>query len=263
MDNDGVYVQSLTESDSGKLMQTILKTIHKLLSSARKNSDPNDEASQIMVDGMISILTVLENSLDEGQPAADENEINRIMFDTMDNALSALGKNADPNDEMTHTVINAFKTCFTLFKGFENGGIIQSSDSEMNRAFMNFLGEIQSDSEDENARTIFNVMSTLFGIVCKKYTNPNNEIAKAICDFSDTMFSVMEKTFGNEENQPTDKEIINEFISHFKNIISVLVKRIENGKIQSTDRTGEAKTPQWGAILNSLGTSLLNKYLKG
>lgn len=122
---------------------------------------------------------------------------------------------------------------------------------------------MQSDSEDENARTIFNVMSTLFGIVCKKYTNPNNEIAKAICDFSDTMFSVMEKTFGNEENQPTDKEIINEFISHFKNIISVLVKRIENGKIQSTDRTGEAKTPQWGAILNSLGTSLLNKYLKG
>ena len=251
IDNGGVYVQS----DRNKLGKTFVKAILELISSARENSDPNDEASQIVLDGIISILTILQNSLDEDQPAADENEIQRILFDTIDNGLSALDRNTDPNDEMTHTMINAFKMFILLFhKEVENERIIQSSDSEMNRPFMNFLGEIQSDSEDESTRTIISVMSAFIGTVCKKYTGPNNEIAKAICDFSDAIFSIVGKTFSNEKNQSTDEEIMNEFISHFNNIISVVAKRIENGKIQSPDRTGEAKTPQWGAFLDRLGS---------
>lgn len=231
----------------------------------RENSDPNDidETSQIVLDGMISILTVLQNSLDEEQPAADENEIQQILFDTIDNGLSALDRNTDPNDEMTHTMINAFKMFILLFrKEVENEGMIQSSDGEMNRPFMNFLGKIQSDSEDESARTIINVMSAFFGTFCKKRTSSNNEnlIAKAICEFSDGIFSIIGKTFSNEENQSTDEEIKNEFISHFGNIILVFAKMIENIQSRIPDHTpsGEAKTQQWGAFLNSLGTSLLN-----
>ena len=258
IDNGGVYVQS----DRNKLGKTFVKAILDLISSARENSDPNDEASQIVLDGMISILTIVQNSLDEEQPAADENEIQRILFDTIDNGLSALDRSIDPNDEMTHTMINAFKMFILLFrKEVENERIIQSNDSEMNRPVMNFLGKIQS-SEDESARTIINVMSAFFGTFCKKRTSSNNEnlIAKAICEFSDGIFSIIGKSFSNEENQSTDEEIRKEFISQFGNIILVFAKMIENIQSRIPDHTpsGEAKTQQWGVFLDSLGTSLLN-----
>jgi hypothetical protein len=222
--------------------------------------DPDGEASLSFIDGFNSFLSIIEKSLDEGQPAADENELNRILFDTLDKGISAMSRNADPNDELTHTMINGYKTFFTIFRNYmENGGTIQSSDGhgEMKQAIMNFLSEIQSrtdGTEDEIVQTTITVMKGMFGTGCKKYTNPNNEVAKALCDCFDAMFSIMGKIFGNGENRPTDKEIINEFVSHFNSIISALVKRIENGKVQSIDRAGEAKPPQWG-------TSVLNKYL--
>ncbi len=139
-DNGETYVQS--DSDK-KLGQTILKEIRKFFSS--RNTDPDDERSQSFFDGMDSILSVIEKRLDEGPAAVSDKEIMRTMFDALNNyILSAAGKNADPNDEITRTLINGYKTIFSLIRNELNGGVIQSSDSEMKQAFMNFLGEIQT-----------------------------------------------------------------------------------------------------------------------
>ncbi len=259
-DDGETYVQS--DGDK-KLLQTILKEIRKFLSSG--NTDPDDEVSQSFFDGIDSILSIIEKRLDEG-PAVSDNEIIRTIFDAMDNMLSAVDRNTDPNDEMTHSWINGFKTLFPFMIPNElNRGVIQSSDGKTKQALlMNFLSKIQSDiSDDEFGRTAIDVAKSILSVVHRNNPKPSNELAKALLDATDAWFSVIGKI--NENNRPSDKEITNEVLSHFNNIISGWVKGVENRRIKSPDRTGdsEAKTSQWGAILGSLATSVLNKHLDG
>jgi hypothetical protein len=257
-DNGETYVQS--DSDK-KLLQTILKEIRKFFSSS--NTDPDDERSQSFFDGMDSILSIIEKRLDEGPAAVSDKEIMRTMFDAMNNyILSAAGRNTDPNDEITHTLVNVYKTFFSLIRNELNGGVIQSNDSEMKQAFMNFLGEIQSDSGDnEIMHTAINIMKTIYSAIGRSI-DPRDEWRKTVVNAIGEWLSFMSKSISNEL-QLTDKELLNEYVSHFSNIISAMVKRNENGKIQYPDHVGGAKTQQWGSILGSLATSVLNEYLDG
>ena len=249
IDDGGVYVQSDRNKQLGK---TIIKGLRKLFSSS--TVDPNDEVSQSFFDGMESILSVIERMLDEG-PVVSDNEIIRTIFEIFNNMMSAVGRNADPNDEMTLSVINGFKTLLPFI--MPNGG-----KSETKQVFMNFLGEIQSNTDDDEfLQTAMNIAKKLISAARRNNPKSNNEFAKAIFNAVDALFSGILKASGNKENQPTDKEITNTVLSHVNNIISAWIKVFENGKIQSPDSASEAKTPQWGTFLDSLGTSLLNKYL--
>jgi hypothetical protein len=186
--------------------------------------------------------------------------------DAVDNTLSALGRD-DPNNEMAQTFINGFKTLFSLFRNkIENGGrVIQSSDREMKQVDINILGnngEMQTDSDLELGRTAINIMKAIFSAYRR---NTNNEFVQAVFDVADTMFLIVQKIMSND--QPTSKlddEITKKLLSHFNSAISAWVKGVElNRKSNSPDRTGEAKIPQWGTILGSLATSVLNKFLDG
>ena len=260
MKSDEVHVQLDNE-----LLLNLINAVRAILSSLRKESDTNGEPPQIL-EGFDSILSVVKKRLDKGQESVGDNEIRRIILDAVDNMFSALGRNADPNDEVTQTFFNGFRTLLSLIRYYEiensNGeGVIQSSDDEMRQAVVNILGnngEIQTANDDEFERTLLNIMKAIFSAGRR---NSNNELVQAVFDVADIMFSFAAKV--NGENQPTYEEFLNKFISHFNNIIPALVKEVEKGKIKSPDGAGEAKTPQWGGILGSLATGVLNKYLSG
>ena len=182
--------------------------------------------------------------------------------------FSALGRNADPNDEIEQTFLNGFRTLFSLIRKYKieniNGdGVIQSSDDEMRQAVVNILGnngENQTaNDDDEFMRTFINVLKA---IASAHRRNFNNEFAQAVFDLADTVFSFIGK--GNGENQPTGEEYFKKIISLVNNnIIPAWVKGADKGRIRSPDGTGKAKTPQRSTILGSLATSVLNKYLSG
>ena len=252
-DNGGAHVQS--DSDNGALGQILLNAARELFSGIRKKSNPTAEVPLTILDGVDSILSVIGKQLDEGQSVSD-NEVRQTILDVIDNVLSTASRNADPNDEMTQTFINGFKTLFSLVRNkIENGGVIQSSDGEMKQTFMNFLTEIQTDSDDDG-RTFINILKAIFSAF-NRNTNPNNEFAKDFFNGAEVLFSAIGKVISNGGSQPVGEDEL--ILSHFNSILSAFMKWIENGKIQSTDRTDEAKTQLWSA----LATGVLNKYLDG
>lgn len=255
IDNGEVHV--LSDSDKKALGRTLFNVAHVFFSAIRKESDPKAEVPQTILDGIGSFLSVIGKRLDEGQQSVSDNDIRRAVLDAIDNVFSAMRRDADPSDEMVQTFVNGFKTLFSAVRNkIENGGVIQSSDGEIKQAIMKFLGdsgEIQSLSDDDEfGRTIINVMKALVSAASRN-TNPNNEFAKAIFNGIDAFFPVIAKVIGNGGSEPTDEDITNALVSPINSIIPAFMKWIESGKIQSTDRTDEAKTQLWGGHTRQLG----------
>ena len=254
--SDEVHVQL----DNEQLLINLISAVRAIFSALRNESDPNGEAPRIL-DGIDSILSAVEKRLNEGEQSVGDNEIRRIILDFMDTIISALRKTVEPYDEMASTFFNGFATLLSFIRyKIENGeGVLQSSDDEMKQAVMNILGnngEIQTADDDELERTFINIMKVIFSAYRRNF---DNKFAQTVFDVADTVFSFIGKGNGRNIYQPTDEEFLNMFTSPF----NTWVKGVEKGKIKSPNGAGEAKTPQWGGILGSLATGVLNKYLSG
>ena len=261
------YIQSDTGSNEG-LGRTILNTIRKLSSAARNRYDPNDDDSEVPLsffDGIDSILSVVRKRLDEGHESVSDKEIMQTVFDAVvDNMLLAADRNIDPNDEMTHTFINGFKTLLPFIRNIIMGSrvtITQSSNGDLKQAFINTLGKTQADNgDDEFGRTAINVMNSIFSTL-RRSVNPNNEFFNALLDF----YSLIINNIFRDKSQITDEDMFIEFVSHVNNTISAFIKEVERSrKTQPSNPEDEAKIQLLGRLAQQFGyTSLSNKSLNG
>lgn len=143
--------------------------------------------------------------------------------------LEAVARQQSDNSEMFKTFLNIFTKILTSAGDKSNGG-----DSS-----------IQGDNE--LGRTLLNVASGLLSTVGKK-ADPNDEFQQSLLNGVGSRVDTLPTYTGNRFDQ------------------SILEAIDENAAMMEGDEVDlseEAKTQLWGAILGSLASSLLNKYLGG
>ena len=251
-----------------QLGRTLLNVASGLLSSLGKKADPNDELQQSLFKGFGSVLSALGNRLGEGgEIQSDDDELKKAvmslvgtflsaMTKTIDNGeiqsmdevmptmlnlfsnfLSLARKNVASNDDTAKSVLDGFSTLLSAFgRRISNGGggsQIQSDDSRLPGAFLNLLGTVGSalqkkaDPKDDTAQTFLSLFNTLLSGVKNKVGGGDQEVRV------DTLPTFTGNRF--------DQESVDENAATME----------------------EAKTQLWGAILGSVASGLLSKYLEG
>ena len=277
------------QADNGLAIgQAFLNVASSLLSAVSKKADPSNELQQTFFNGFSSILPLIGQHLgDEGgeiqsedempQPiinlfgtlfsgmtektengevhaqSASNKEMEQKLLNDARNLIAALSRNAiDPNSEVIQTFINGANTIFSLIeKLLESGGEVQSSDSEVKQALMNFVvsffswlrkilndtyGEVQLANDDEFRRTAFNVMKILVSAIYRNvsHANPNNEMLTKLYNWIDTLLPIL------ADVGERDHERVQRGMNQFGSFLSAITKDIENGKFHFTSKAGPA-----------------------
>ena len=202
IDNGKGHVQSDNDQGLGK---TILNTVRKLISAWRKKSDPNDEVQQTFYDEINIVFSAIEKWLDEGKPDGRGNEITRKSFDAIRNILSAMGRQADPNNELMQTFVSGFKTILSLvFKKGRGLGI---------------------EDVTEFSRTFIKIMQTM---ISASHRNSNliimDEAGRIWLDLADLVLqSAAENLYSGKE---PDDNFFQSVMDHINSYILVFVKRL-------------------------------------
>ena len=246
--------------------------------AASKNGDLSDEKGQIFRDGYSSALSSIGKQLG-GEIQSDDDEVRQNLFgpphsgmmkktengkilsqsagdkeldqkvlNDAHKLITALARNADPNNEVLHTLINAANTLLSFAgRQIESGGEIQAINGEVKQALMNFAisfltrvrklandtasAKVQFDSE-ELSRTILNIMKFLFPAVYRNAISragPNNEILPKMHDWFDTMLPIM----ADLEVGRRDNEKMRKGMSKYISLLSMLTKKLENSKFRN------------------------------
>jgi hypothetical protein len=261
--------------------RTLLNVASGLLSAAGKKADPNDKLQQSLLNGFSSVLSAIGSRLGEGgEIQSDNDEMMKTVMNVLGTFLSAMTKtndngeiqswdefmptalnlfsnvlsharkNVDPEDDTAKSFLDGFNTVLSAFgRKLSNGGggtQIQSDDNGLSGVFLNLLGNLGSslqrkaDPKDDVAQTIFSLFNTvLSGAKNKIGGGGSQEVVRA-----DTLPTYMAERFVDQ---------------------SILESINENAAVMEgdVDVSEEAKTQLWGAILRTVASSLLSKYLKG
>ena len=260
-----------------ELGKTFLNVVSGLLSAASKKADPNDQLQQSFFNGFNSILSSLGKRLNEGGEIQSDDEMAKTFmnvfgtllsamaknidsgevqsfdeiastfFNLMGNMLSLAKKNVDPNDDLTKTVLDGFGTLLSAFGSkFTNGRGSQ----------------IQSDDNNGLPGAFFNLLGTLSSALQKK-ADPKDDMAQTFLSIFNTLVSGAKNKFGGEGGE---QEVRVDTLPTYKVQQSIMESVGENAAMaegDDVDLSEEAKTQLWGAILGSLASGVLNRYLSG
>ena len=242
-----------------ELGRTFLNFVGNFLSSVSKIADPNDEVAQTILNGVNSILPLLETRLDDGgetqsdddremlptvanlltilftdttkkfengelpvhDQSASENELGRKVFNAGRDLISAIIRKSDPNDEMKQTALNGWKTIIS--------SIVRQLDREEE-------GDIQS-SDAEMKQTFLNLLSSMRSGIRKmmdtvKIESIDPEMLRTVFNIFKTMNSAARRT-----TEP-DNKIGQTFYNMIDKVLPLIAKQIggNGGKIQANDK---------------------------
>ena len=260
-----------------ELGKTFLNVVSSLLSAMGKKADPNDKLQQTFFNGFNSILSSIGKRLDEGGEIQSDDEMTKTimnlvgtLFSAMtkkidsgeiqsadeimpaflnlfSNALSLASKKVDPKDDVAKSVFNGFNTLLSAFgRQFNSGGGSQiQSDNGLPGAFLNILGTL--------------------GSALQKEASPKDELAQPFFTLFNTILSAAKNKVGEGGAQEV----------HVDTLPTYTAKRFDQSMLMESvnknaamvegdmDLSEEAKTQLWGAILSSLASSALSKFLDG
>ena len=181
-----------------------------------------------------SVLSGIRKTIDNGKAySANDDEMKRTFFNVFKIIFSAKRRATNPNDELSQKVFDYIDATIGL----------ATNDEE---------------SDEDKIKTMINQLGTL-GSVLQKKANPKNEfITQLILSFIDIIVSVAKNEIGGGQEVHADS-VPMYTAKRFDQ--SMLLKSVdEKAAMVETDMdlTDEAKTKQWGTILSSLATGMLD-----
>ena len=261
------------DNELGKM---VLNIASGLLSSASKKADPNDEFQQTFFNGFNSILSSIGKRLGEGGEIQSDDEMSKTIMNLVGTLLSAMTKkidngetqsadeimpaflnlfrnvlslaseNADPKDDVAKTFFNGFNALLSAFgRQFSNGG----------------GGRIQSDN---GLPGVFLNLLSNFGSVLQKKASPKDEMAQTFFTLFNTMLSAANNKIG-EGSQEVHVDTLPTYTAKRFDQSMSMESVDENAAMVEGDMdlSEEAKTQLWGAILGSLASGALSRFLNG
>ena len=192
-----------------------------------------------------TLFSAMTKKIDDGEVQSAD-EIMPAFLNLFSNVLSLASKKADPKDDVAKTFFNGFNTILSAFgRQFNSGGGSRiQSDNGFPGAFLDILGTL--------------------GSALQKKASPKDEVGQTLLSLFNSLVSGAKNRIGGGAQEVHVDTLPTYTAKHFDQRMSMESIDENAAMVEGNmDLSEEAKTQLWGAILGSLASGALSKFLDG